>query len=236
MQILGVIPARGGSKSVKRKNLAPVEGRPLLAYVIDAARAATKLDRFVVSTEDEEIAAVAKELGAEVPFTRPQELASDEISIVPVVRHAMEEMDRNGFRADAVLSLQATSPFLEGEDIDRAIVTLETSGADCVCSVEPIEHGHPYWVKKLEGDRILPFNDACDDSYLQRQDLPPAYILDGGMFLRRRELLESWTGKDFGLGDDARAVVLGGLKSLHIDDPLELEMVRFFMREKVGKG
>jgi CMP-N-acetylneuraminic acid synthetase len=235
MQILGVIPARGGSKSVPRKNLALVEGRPLLAYVIDAARKAKRLDRFVVSTEDDEIAAVARELGAEVPFTRPRELARDEVSIVPVVRHAMEAMDRLGFRADAVLSLQATSPFLEGGDIDRAVEVLETSGADCVCSVERIEHGHPYWVKRLDGDRILPFNEASDDSYLQRQDLPPAYILDGGMFLRRRELLERWSGKDFGLGDDVRAVVLGGLKSLHIDDPLELEMVRFFMSRKAGK-
>ena len=235
MQILAVIPARGGSKSIRRKNLAPVEGRPLLAYVIDAARASRRLDRFVVSTEDEEIAAVARELGADVPFVRPHELATDEVSIVPVVRHAMEEMDRLGFRADAVLSLQATSPFLEGEDIDRVVEKFVTTGADCVCSVEPIEHGHPYWVKRLEGDRILPFNDASNDSYLQRQDLPPAYILDGGMFLRKRELLESWTGKDFGLGADARGVVLGGLKSLHIDDPLELEMVRFFMREKVGE-
>ena len=234
MQVLGVIPARGGSKSVPRKNLAPVEGRPLLAYVVDAARSAKRLERFLVSTEDEEIAQVAKELGAEVPFRRPHELARDEVSIVPVARHAMEAMDRLGFRADAVLSLQATSPFLEGEDIDRAIETLETSGGDCVCSVERIEHGHPYWVKRLEGDRILPFNDASNDSYLQRQDLPPAYILDGGMFLRRRELLENWSGKDFGLGKDVRAIVLGGLKSLHIDDSLELDMVRFFMSKKVG--
>lgn len=235
MQTLGVIPVRGGSKSVPRKNLALVEGRPLLAYVIDAARGAKRLDRFVVSTEDEEIAEVAKGLGCDVPFRRPDELATDEISIIPVVSHAMEEMDRLGFRADAVLSLQATSPFIESEDIDRVIETLETTGAECVCSVERVEHGHPYWVKRLEGDRILPFNDASDDSYLQRQDLPPAYILDGGMFIRRRELLESWSGKDFGLGSDVRAVVLGGLKSLHIDDPLELEMVRFFMSKKVGK-
>lgn len=234
MQTLGVIPARGGSKSIPRKNLAPVAGRPLLAYAIGAARRARRLDRFVVSTEDEEIAAVARELGAEVPFLRPPELATDDVSIVPVVRHAMESMDALGFRADAVLSLQATSPFLEGDDIDVAIEKLETSGADSVCSVEPIEHAHPYWVKRLEGDRILPFNDASDDSYLQRQDLPPAYILDGGLFLRRRELLEKWSGRDFGLGADVRAVVLGGIKSLHIDDPLELEMVRFFMSEKEG--
>lgn len=234
MQVLGVIPARGGSKSVPRKNLQIVEGRPLIAYAIDAAKNAKQLDRVVVSTEDEEIAEVARTLGAEVPFRRPAELATDDVSIVPVVRHAMEMMDGSGFRADAVLSLQATSPFLAGEDIDRAIEKLASSGADCVVSVERIEHGHPYWVKRLDGDRVHPFNDASDDSYLQRQDLPPAYILDGGMFVRRRELLESWSGRDFGLGEDVRAIELGGLKSLHIDDAMELEMVRFFMKEKAG--
>lgn len=228
MKVLGVIPARGGSKSIPRKNLAPVNGRPLLAYIADAARGARRLDRVVVSTEDEEIARAAEALGCEVPFLRPPELATDEVSIVPVVRHAMESMDAAGFHGDVVVSLQATSPFLEAEDIDRAVEKLEQTGADSVVSVERIEHAHPFWVKKLEGDRLLPFGAFSDDSYLQRQDLPPAYILDGGLFVRRRHLLERWTGKDFGLGADVRAIELGGMKSIHIDDPLELEMARFF--------
>jgi CMP-N-acetylneuraminic acid synthetase len=87
-------------------------------------------------------------------------------------------------------------------------------------------------VKKLDGDKIVPFNEYTNDSILQRQDLPPAYIYDGGIFVRRRRLLETWSGQDFGLGEDVRAIVLGGWKSAHIDDELHLELVRAVAKRK----
>ena len=232
MKVLGVIPARGGSKSIPRKNLADVNGRPLLSFIIEAARDARRLDRVVVSTEDKEIATAARQWGAEVPFERPPELAVDEIDLIPVIRHAMREMDRLGFAADLIVSLQPTSPFLEGHDIDRAVNKLQDTGADSVASVQPIEHEHPFWVKRLDGDRILPFNEHTNESFLQRQDLPPAYIFDGGIFVRKRKLLESWSGRDFGLGSEVRALVLSGWKCLHIDDPLHLELVRALKRRE----
>ena len=236
MKVLGVIPARGGSKSIPRKNLADVNGRPLLSFIIEVAQEAKELDRLVVSTDDEEIATVARKWGADVPFLRPPELATDEVDLVSVVRHAMQEMDRLGFVADAIVSLQPTSPFLESDDIDLAIQKLEDTGADSVASVLPIDHEHPFWVKRLVGDRVLPFNEYTDESYLQRQDLPPAFIFDGGIFVRRRRLLEEWSGRDFGLGNDVRAVVLDARKSLHIDDPLHLELVRAIMRQRKEDG
>jgi CMP-N-acetylneuraminic acid synthetase len=226
MKVLAVIPARGGSKSIPGKNLADVAGRPLISYVIEAARNARRLQRVVVSTEDEEIATVARRWGAEVPFERPKELATDEISIIPVVQHAMEEMNRRDFVADVVASLQPTSPFLEAEDIDTAVKKLRDTGADSVVSVQPVVHEHPFWAKKLEGDRVVAFNEYTNESYLQRQDLPSAYIYDGGIFVRRRKLLEDWSGRDFCLGEDVRAIVLGGCKSIHVDDALHLELVR----------
>ncbi len=232
MNVLAVIPARGGSKSIPRKNLAEVGGRPLISYVIEAARNAGRVDRVVVSTEDDEIARVARDWGAEVPFRRPDELATDDVSIIPVVRHAMQEMDQIGFCSDAVISLQPTSPFLEGEDIDRTVLKLEETRADSVVSVQPIAHEHPFWVKGLEGDRVVPFNEYTNESYLQRQDLPPAYIFDGGIFARTRSLLEGWSGRDFCLGPDVRAIVLGGWKSVHVDDELHLELVRVMMKRK----
>ena len=236
MKVLGVIPARGGSKSIPRKNLADVNGRPLLSFIIEVAQEAKELDRLVVSTDDEEIATVARKWGADVPFLRPPELATDEVDLVSVVRHAMQEMDRLGFVADAIVSLQPTSPFLESDDIDLAIQKLEDTGADSVASVLPIHHEHPFWVKRLVGDRVLPFNEYTDESYLQRQDLPPAFIFDGGIFVRRRRLLEEWSGRDFGLGNDVRAVVLDAWKSLHIDDPLHLELVRAIVRQRRRDG
>ena len=235
MKVLAVIPARGGSKSVPGKNLADVNGRPLVSYVIDAARRSERLDRVIVSTDDDAIAKEAEKWGAEVPFRRPAELATDDVSIIPVVEHAMREMDRTGFTSDVVVSLQPTSPFLEAEDMDRAVEKLEETGADSVVSVQPVAHEHPFWVKKLEGDRVVSFNEYTNESFLQRQDLPPAYIYDGGIFARRRRLLESWSGRDFCLGGDVRAIVLGGWKSAHIDDELHLELVRVMAKKKGGR-
>lgn len=229
MKVLAVIPARGGSKSIPRKNLADVAGRPLIAWAIAAARGARRLDRVVVSTEDEEIAETARRWGAEVPFVRPPELATDTVSLIPVVQHALRAMDGLGFRAEAVVSLQATSPGLEGEDIDAAVTKLEEAGADSVVTVARIEHEHPYWAKRLEGDRVRPFSAETNESYLQRQDLPPAWVFDGAIFVRRRRLLEEWSGRDFCLGADVRGLPLPEERSLHIDDEIHLEVARVLL-------
>src|SRR5207244_11534440 len=149
MNVLAVIPARGGSKSIPRKSLVDGAGRPLIAGAIAAAREAKRLDRVVVSTEDEEIAEIARKWGAEVPCVRPSELATDTVSLIPVVQHALAAMDVLGFRADAVVSMQATSPGLRGADLDAAVAKLEESGADSVATVLRVEHEHPYWAKRL---------------------------------------------------------------------------------------
>jgi CMP-N,N'-diacetyllegionaminic acid synthase len=232
MKVLAVIPARGGSKSIPRKNLVDVAGRPLIAWAIAAARAAKRLDRVVVSTEDEEIAETARRFGAEVPFVRPAELATDTVSLIPVVQHALAALDGLGFRADAVVSLQATSPALEGEDIDAVVSRFEESGADSVVTVARIEHEHPYWAKRLEGDRVRPFSAETNESYLQRQDLPPAWVFDGAIFVRRRRLLEAWSGRDFCLGEDVRGVPLPAERSVHIDDPIHLEVARALLARR----
>lgn len=232
MKVLAVIPARGGSKSIPRKNLVDVAGRPLIAWAIAAARAAKRLDRVVVSTEDEEIAETARRFGAEVPFVRPPELATDTVSLIPVVQHALAAMEGLGFRADAVVSLQATSPALLGEDIDAVVSRFEETGADSVVTVARIEHEHPYWAKRLEGDRVRPFSAETDESYLQRQDLPPAWVFDGAIFVRRRRLLEEWSGRDFCLGSDVRGVPLPAERSVHIDDPIHLEVARVLLARR----
>lgn len=232
MKVLAVIPARGGSKSIPRKNLVDVAGRPLIAWAIGAAREAKRLDRVIVSTEDEEIAETARRWGAEVPFVRPLELATDTVSLIPVVQHALAAMDGLGFRADAVVSLQATSPGLAGADVDAAVAKLAESGADSVATVLRIEHEHPYWAKRLEGDRVRPFSAETNEGYLQRQDLPPAYVFDGAIFVRRRRLLEEWSGRDFCLGTDVRGVELSAESSIHIDDEIHLEVARVVLARR----
>ena len=234
MKVLAVIPARGGSKSIPRKNLADVAGRPLIAWAIGAAREAKRLDRVAVSTEDEEIAETARRWGAEVPFVWPPERATDTVSLIPVVQHALAAMDGLGFRADVVVSMQATSPGLRGADVDAALAKLEDSGADSVATVLRIEHEHPYWAKRLEGDRVRPFSTETSETYLQRQELPPAYVFDGALFVRRRRLLEEWSGRDFGLGADVRGLPLSAESSLHIDDAIHLEVARVVLARRSG--
>lgn len=222
MKVLGVIPARGGSKGVPRKNLQMLVGNPLIFYVINAALESKLLNRVIVSTEDEEIARVARSYGAEVPFTRPKELARDEVSLIPVVQHAMRYLDENeGWKADIIVSIQPTSPLIESLDIDSAIDKLIKTGCDSVVSVCKIVHGHPYWAMRLDGDKLTPLNPE-GHRYLQRQDLPAFYMINGALYVRRRKVLENWNGRDFALSKDVRAIVMDEIKSIDINAPLDL--------------
>ena len=225
--VLVVIPARGGSKGVPDKNLRLIGDRTLVHHSVSCAMKAKTVDRVVVSTDDERIANEAKKAGAEVPFLRPPELSTDSISLIPVIIHAAKYLDEaESWKADIVASIQPTSPFLEPLAIDKAVEILLKSNADSVATVKKIEHGHPFWVKKLIDGRVHPFSDATNESYLQRQDLPPAYIYDGALFVRKRYLLDNWAGKDFCLGKDIRAVVSSDVASMHIDDMIDLEAAR----------
>ncbi len=144
MNILGVIPARGGSKSVPRKNIALVHGKPLIAYTIEAAQHSRLLTHFLVSSDDPEIIAVARKYGAPVPFVRPAELATDIAPTLPVVQHAVGEMERmHGITYDFVVLLQPTTPLRLPEDIDAALEKLVATGANSVISVCDVGAYHP---------------------------------------------------------------------------------------------
>ena len=229
MSVLLVIPARGGSKTIPRKNLADVAGRPLISYAIENALAAKLEDRVIVSTEDPEIAETARSWGAEVPFERPQELAGDEVSLVPVVAHAMRTLDEQDWHATAVVSLQPTAPFVRAGSLDAGIRLLLDSGCDSVVSVRRVEHNHPYWIQELDAEHRIRFANPEGERFLQKQDLPPFYFLCGCFYVRRRRLLEEWSGRDFGLGRDRRAVVVDAREALDIDTPVDLALCRTLM-------
>jgi len=227
MTTLIVIPARGGSKGVHRKNLQPVKGLPLIAYCIRNALAAKKADRVIVSTDDDEIAEVARSFGAEVPFKRPSHLAEDHISLIPVAQHAVKAMSEiHDFVADIIGTLQPTSPLLSAKSIDAGIDIMESTKSDSVSTVQRIVHDHPYQALKLldDGkiDRLFPEGEFL----LQKQDQPELYSRTGGLYLRRRAVLDGWSGKDFCLGADCRAVVVSTEEGLDIDTPLDLSMFR----------
>jgi CMP-N-acetylneuraminic acid synthetase len=225
MQVLGVVPARGGSKGIPGKNLRPVAGRPLLAYTSDAARASRRLTRTIVSTDDEAIASAARGLGFEVPFLRPAELASDDAPMLPVLTHATSAMARGGFVADVVVLLQPTSPLRRAEHIDAAVDLLEATGADSVVSVVEVPHQFsPVSVMRLDDGRLRPYEDR--PAVTRRQDKPRLYARNGPAVLAvRTGVLEA--GSLY--GSDCRPYVMSAADSLDIDTADDLRFVELVL-------
>lgn len=179
MNVLAMIPARGGSKGIPRKNLVPLAGKPLLAHSIVHALESERITRVVVSTEDDEIASVARDFGAEVPFLRPAELAGDTVLDLPVFAHVLDELERHEqYCPDVVVHLRPTAPYRHPGWIDEAVdLLVKTPGADSVRSVSPPAQ-HPYRVFRLDEEGFLDpvmKSEHPQPYLLRRQDLPEMY-------------------------------------------------------------
>jgi len=187
--ILGVIPARGGSKGIPRKNLYPIAGKPLIAYTIEAALASEMLTDTIVSTDDEEIARVSRAFGAEVPFMRPPELATDSAQAVPTIQHAVREMEKlRDVTFDVVVMLQPTTPLRTAGDIDACLRKLLETDADSVISVVDVGGHHPMRMKKIVDDVLVDYDTEAIEN-MPRQDLPPVYLRAGSVYATRRDVL-----------------------------------------------
>ncbi len=190
MRVLGIVTARGGSKGVPRKNIRMLGGKPLIAWTAEAARGATRLARTVLSTEDEEIAKIGRQVGLDVPFLRPPELAKDTTPSLPVLQHVVTTLEVAGDRYDAICLMQPTSPLRTAAAIDGCLELLERSGADSVVSVLPLpmDH-HPYWayVGSADGEMRLAMGGTAPVT--RRQDLPPAFHREGSVYCTRRDVL-----------------------------------------------
>ena len=205
MRILGLVPARGGSKGVPGKNVRPLAGHTLLEYTARAARESGVLDRVVLSTDSPEIADAGRRAGLEVPFMRPVRLAADETPMVPVIEHALTEVSRDGWSPDIVVLLQPTSPLRRPDHIRAAVAMLRDTGADSVVTVVEVpRHLSPDYVMRIEGGRLEPF--LPDGARVtRRQDARPAYSRDGTVYAFRRSTIER-TGGIY--GDDCRPLVI----------------------------
>jgi sialic acid synthase SpsE/CMP-N-acetylneuraminic acid synthetase len=210
------------------KNVIPLSGKPLIVHTIDAAKASKAIDRIIVSTEDPEIAEIAKKYGAAVPFLRPQELARDETPTLPVIQHALAYLKASeACEPEIVVLLQPTSPLRRPGDIDRAVGILEQTAADSVVSVCASEH-HPAWMKRIESGRIVPFLENAPE-YLRRQNLPPVYRLNGAIYVTRYRILIE--GNRI-LGPDTRAYVMDAESSVDIDSMLDLRLASVIMQSR----
>jgi len=228
--ILAVIPARGGSKSIPRKNIALLAGKPLIAYTIEAANASGRLDDIVVSTDDPEIADIAKRFHGNVPFTRPSELATDDALTIGVVQHAIEFMEaERGSPYDHVVLLQPTSPLRKASDIDDAVEKLIMTNCDSVVSVVDVDGYHPFRMKRLVDDRLINFIDQGFEDMRPRQILPKVYIRNGSIYASTRKVvMEDATL----VGNDCRGIVMTSERSINIDSPNDFQLAE----EAISKG
>lgn len=217
--VFAMIPARGGSKGIPRKNLTDFAGKPLIAHTIEVAVESRSVDRVMVSTEDDEIAEVARRYGAEIPFRRPAELACDTASGDLVSRHWLEWLGDEGLTPWAVLHLQATSPFRRPQDIDAAVELLSRVEYDCVASICPVGE-HPSYMYRLVDSRAEPFLDE-EALPSHRQQAEPLYRLNGSVFATRFEAALA-AGK-FHVKPFA-AHVMPAERSIDIDTPLDLAL------------
>ena len=231
--VVGVITARGGSKSIPKKNIALLAGKPLIAWTIETALRSAALSRVIVSTNDIEIAEVAREWGAEAPFLRPAELARDDSPHIPVVVHAVEWLESHeDTRPDYVLLLQPTSPLRSVEDIDNAIRLGLEKDADSVVSVCQAS-SHPYLAKCLTADGRLQDFVPKPEGYLPRQALTPAYVVNGALYLARRDVLIE---KQTFYTERTYAYVMPPERSLDIDTPWDLYLADLILKERSKHG
>lgn len=238
MEVLAIIQARGGSKSVPRKNIKLFAGKPLLAWTIEAAKQAGSVTRVIVSTEDEEIASIARQYGAEVPFMRPLELASDQAKSIGLLIHALEWLKENeGYEPDLVVQLKPTNPLRRSEHIDSAVGKfIANPGYDSLMTVTR-SPAHPLKTWAFHGDEIKPFvseevSGIREATKQPRQSLPEAYVQNSCVYvIHPKTILE----KRSSMGDRVLGMELPREDSINIDDMLDLDIAELIMHKRIGK-
>ncbi|MDB9863461.1 acylneuraminate cytidylyltransferase family protein [Litorivicinus sp.] len=223
MSLLAIIPARGGSKEIPRKNIKTLAGKPLIAWTIEAALQAQDVDRVIVSTEDKEIAAIAKQFGAEVPFMRPLSLARDDTPGIAPVLHAIEQIPD----FDWVLLLQPTSPLRCVDDINGIIDFCRRKGASSAVSITEVSQ-HPFWMYQRDNQKRLQPIVPNRPEITRRQDLPNAYIINGALYLARTDWLVE--NRDF-IGPETLGYVMSPERSVDLDTPQDWRWIEFLIEE-----
>jgi CMP-N,N'-diacetyllegionaminic acid synthase len=190
MRILGIIPARGGSKGVPGKNIKLLNGKPLLQYTAEIALKSQYLTTVILSSDDNQIITVAKSLGIQVPFLRPEELAQDTTPTIDVIIHALRWYENQAIFFDAVCLLQVTSPFRTVAFLDKAIEKFIASGCDSLVSVQKVPHEYnPHWTFEVNTEGNLKVATGEEKIISRRQDLPNAYHRDGSIYIMKTEVL-----------------------------------------------
>jgi CMP-N-acetylneuraminic acid synthetase len=248
MKILGIIPARGGSKRVPRKNVRLLGGKPLICWVIEAARQVSQIARLVVSSDDEEILEIAKSYDEKLPLRRPPEISTDTSLAIDYVKHALDVIETiqkparskgdvnhtpdvidsdEPTRFDAVVILQPSSPLTLPEDISATIELLKTTNADTAVSVVQLEHAiHPVKLKVMQGDKLLPYLEE-ERGRMADHELPKLFVRNCAVYAISRETIE----RGQIIGADCRGFVMPRERSIDINDEMDFMFAEFLIQK-----
>lgn len=223
-RILAVIPARGGSKGIPRKNIVNVLGKPLIQYTIEEALLSRYLDNVIVSTEDEEIARISQKCGAEVPFLRPKELATDDSKTIHTLLHAIDFYEKRGVFYDYIVLLQPTQPLRKHWHIDEAIEKIIDNKAKGLVSISRVKD-HPILIRKKDQNDLLT-SILKENSTVRRQDFPEYYKINGAIYINK---IDNDFNSNTSLNDNSLGYVMDAKYDLDIDDPLDLELLKIIL-------
>lgn len=226
MRVLGIIPARAGSRRVPRKNVRLLAGRSLVARSIEACLGARTLAKTVVSSDDDDALRIAEGYPGVIAISRPPEISTDEAPALEYVKHALETMERSDARYDAVVIVQPSSPFTMPEDIDACIALLQAeSSADSVVSVVELDQFvHPFKLKRLDGVRLIPFIED-ERGRMAAHELPKVYVRNGSVYASRRSTIDRGSI----IGDMSHAYIMPRTRSLDINDERDWRFAEFLV-------
>lgn len=226
-EILAIVPARGGSKGVPRKNIKDLNGKPLIAYTIEAAKASQYIDKVMVSTEDSEIKDVSLKFGGEVPFFRPQQLATDSSPSIDAILYTINRLkEEYNYFPKYVCLLQCTSPLRNEKHIDEAFLKLKETNMDAIVSVCEAEV-NPYWSNVFKGDKLDYFLEE-GKNITRRQDLPDVYRINGAIYIIKTDvLIENKTFEP----DNLTGYIMDNMSSVDIDTSLDFSIAELLIKE-----
>ena len=228
-KILGIIPARGGSKGVPNKNIYSLNSKPLIYYTIESAKKSSLLSDFIVSTDSELIKEICISYEAKVPFLRPKYLSGDNALAIPTIKHAVKKYEKIiGYKFDYIVMLQPTAPLRLGLDIDKALIQLITENADGIISVVDVDNYHPIKMKKIVNGKLYDYIKSGLENP-PRQKLEKIYIVNGAIYACKRETL---VFKNSFKGEICLPYIMQDDRSINIDKKSDFYLAEYFLKNK----
>ena len=236
MKIIAVVAARGGSKSIKNKNIQIIGKKHLINHILGTLLKVKQISRTILSSDSNKIIKIAKKYNSKKLETRlrPKSLSQDSTPLTSVAHHIALELEKENYKPDFVLQVAPTCPFISKRTINKIINVLKSKKTSCAVTLKRIEHEHPYRAKVLNKKNYFSqfIKGINVEKYISRQDLPTLYCTSGAIYGRSFKLLKTFSGKDFCLGRNPFGVVVNDVESVNIDRKIDLDFARFISKSK----